>query len=1442
MSEENDCAMYQERLVEIFQSCDSAGKGFLSLLEFERLCRQLHLQPHKERLYRELGLTRSSVGAKVYFEDFKSVLLSLLQEVGPDKLTSDQPPNSNPSETAGQLGDSGNTKLHSKGGEQSRNSPADNSDLRLHLPPDMLQDDEDVLDASGDDQDGTGRVSPPSHLKRAYTEDPNEDGQGSKHQRRSWSPAAVETFEADGLLTASPIPGDAGLDSDSGLEQLQHVCSRLGVGCHGYLSQQELEQVCQFIGMEQMDQEELEILFNKLDADHDGYISFAEFVDGLAQHTITPRGFDTSTPSPALRPHSARKARTPLPLVHQDRRSPAVHVSGESISLFSSLQNSESSGVVTGEEVVDFWEQLSVAHAADLLTSLGFDPQSRVSLKDLSSALSREWYAQAAEGTSLAQAATATCLQEILCLRSWLDQTREEREKLRSHLADTLSRNSIMAAEVDERHAQLEKSHEERLKAQETEHQEQVRQLQSRLEQEQEAQSSQSAVLRQTSEQLHDLHQQVSLLQDRLEHTDAELTQSQQEVSVAQDRAREWEALYRQVQKELQQQQRQAEQESPRAVSLEREKQAAEEKAVLYAVQNKELKDHNDELLSRLEDLQQQTGCGTGDPPRSANPSHIPVRTRASSASSDTSEWDDDDMMSSTEALFDRQHGLSPADQSEKAGPSLSAELKQQQKQKRGERRERELKEIEHGFRVEIAELEDRYEEEKQQLVHSLEREKVRLREEHQSRVSQELAEQQRELQNAFALEKQDLLQQYESRLNLQHLQHQQQLQALQHSVDSTAPKADPIQDIAVNLQTRSRVQELERAKAELELEQEELKAGHQAELEGLQDRHEEDLTQLKADHQAELEALQDRHEEDLTQLKADHQAELEGLQDRLEEDLTQLKADHQAELEALQDRHEEDLTQLKASTDHTVQAALVRMMEEGVDSLEGKLKEDFLELVQQQIHKETSALDNIDNKEELCAAFEQDKLSLVQHYESQIQMLREELGALRQDFEAERAAFQQLQSGSLAQSIRHELQEEMGDEVDEVSQSWEKERRELVVQNQLLEEELADLKGQLVQERQRSAEAHSLREAIRRLRSENKEVQVVAEGLKEKVGRLHQQKDLEKASYERRLDELQRDKDQALRLQALQYAGTKPHPQEEEENALQKEVLQQMMEEVEAMRSHSPLDPIFQEESLDQLQGQITQLHHQMQEARTAQLEFQQLKDECEVLRQTNTNLEEMVRVLRQRSNKEQAEREREEQEQIQELSEEKKKLQNLLQRTTDKLLQTSTEMAAGQTQLVRKVEELKQQAGNMVELETFTGLQVSLLETQRHAIALQEALMQRTQLADRIVAETEKQRRQERDAWEIQKAEMLSQHEATTEMYRSLAAKHKALRLSTTRLAAQLKELYAENADLMMVLQQTEAKHMAAQRRSRKLQQECQAMHDAVHHMLHRKGGTGR
>ena len=49
--------------------------------------------------------------------------------------------------------------------------------------------------------------------------------------------------------------------------------------------------------------------------------------------------------------------------------------------------------------------------------SLGFDPQSKIHLKELSFALTSEWTGQVAETNSLSHALTATYQQELIYLR-----------------------------------------------------------------------------------------------------------------------------------------------------------------------------------------------------------------------------------------------------------------------------------------------------------------------------------------------------------------------------------------------------------------------------------------------------------------------------------------------------------------------------------------------------------------------------------------------------------------------------------------------------------------------------------------------------------------------------------------------------------------------------------------------------------------------------------------------------------------------------------------------------------------------------------------------------------------------------------------------------------------------------------------------------------------
>lgn len=69
-------------------------------------------------------------------------------------------------------------------------------------------------------------------------------------------------------------------------------------------------------------------------------------------------------------------------------------------------------------------------------------------------------------------------------------------------------------------------------------------------------------------------------------------------------------------------------------------------------------------------------------------------------------------------------------------------------------------------------------------------------------------------------------------------------------------------------------------------------------------------------------------------------------------------------------------------------------------------------------------------------------------------------------------------------------------------------------------------------------------------------------------------------------------------------------------------------------------------------------------------------------------------------------------------------------------KMMATSTEMTAGEKQMMQGAEEVKVQAAHLRELESFSGLQVSLVESQRHASSPQQALVEHMQLSDRIMA----------------------------------------------------------------------------------------------------------
>ncbi|XP_034506356.1 ninein-like protein isoform X1 [Ailuropoda melanoleuca] len=82
---------------------------------------------------------------------------------------------------------------------------------------------------------------------------------------------------------------------DTPESRVRGIWEELGVGSSGHLNEQELAIVCQSIGLQGLEKEELEDLFNKLDQDGDGRVSLEEFQLGLFNHGPTSLP-ESSTP------------------------------------------------------------------------------------------------------------------------------------------------------------------------------------------------------------------------------------------------------------------------------------------------------------------------------------------------------------------------------------------------------------------------------------------------------------------------------------------------------------------------------------------------------------------------------------------------------------------------------------------------------------------------------------------------------------------------------------------------------------------------------------------------------------------------------------------------------------------------------------------------------------------------------------------------------------------------------------------------------------------------------------------------------------------------------------------------------------------------------------------------------------------------------------------
>ncbi|XP_067119469.1 ninein-like protein isoform X2 [Centruroides vittatus] len=604
MNESEEQDTYVSQLREVFQSCDIKNKGFLNREELILLCHKLQLTEKTNIfVYQLLG---DDPNAKVGFDEFKEGFVSLLTEsVG----LADAAENDNDEETGSQhLSDrevSPKFVLGTKKyGRRSRpvfnedGGTPDYSDSELLCVP--IDGTPSLLRRSSLTKNSVTDVD--NKMECSY-ESPIKYGSNGNLPMVTVSSdqQVLETFESE----TNPHL-DVPMESDSNLETnpeeyLQGIWKKLGVGKDGYLNLEELARVCERIGMEMSD-EVVTQLFEKLDCDQDGKVSFEEFLQGLFQHggpQTTELNEIQITDSPL---HKNKFYKEDSQEDHQ-----MAVVTSES-GIFSSI-DPENTGYADSSTIVELWDNLGLSGGIRVLKDLGFNANMKINLQNLTSMLEDEL--MSASNSTLYKFAMLTYQNELRHVKVNYDQAAAEREKLRMGIAEANGRAALLAQEVDDHHAKLEKSSQNKLMYLEKKYQDQMKELQDELQRERDILAGQTnRIKQQFQREINVIREEEGKLRNRLTVLEQENSRLEQEVMLATEKCMEAERLKDAQQRELETvtelKQRVAELESGRGLLREQHYQSLLQELESYKNQNKELQDQIDELTLEVESLRQQ--------------------------------------------------------------------------------------------------------------------------------------------------------------------------------------------------------------------------------------------------------------------------------------------------------------------------------------------------------------------------------------------------------------------------------------------------------------------------------------------------------------------------------------------------------------------------------------------------------------------------------------------------------------------------------------------------------------------------------------------------------------------------------------------------------------------------------------------------------------------
>lgn len=602
---------YVAQLHQVFAGCDSLGTGYLGRSELTELCSQLHLDDQANLITEHL--LGDDPDAKVDFDEFKDKFVFLLShsvDSDPQEQSDEEDHKSihlsSPEREVSPKYVWGSKKY----GRRSR-PDLDSNDTDNDFLSDFSDSEVFISNVPSCNSEETLDVVAANPV-RTRVQSSTQTHQGAKRRRRMQSSEEKILLSVESTQLSDAVDGGEGENAGHGRESpvgtsgseneedyLKSIWLKLGVGSDGFLNQEGLTRVCEHIGMEKMSEEVISQLFEKLDVDQDGKISFDEFLHLFRNGETASTG--SSTASTTVIDANQNSARNIPQQSHstKDHQMTGVPNAISESGIFSSV-DLENRGYVEAETVIELWETLGISGGYRIFKELGFSTSCAVCLVDLTNCL--EDHLQNSADSDFAQVAFATYQHELKFLRKSIDQMIIERDKLRGDVADANTRASLLAQEVDDHHAKLEKSSQAKIMNLEKKYQEQSRRLQDELDHEREQLNVQMSSIKQN------LEEELASLRDAEARVREQLILLQKENQNMDQEIRELTHKLSEAQKINQQQQLEAESMLALKQEFAHEEQckAIADELEALRVENKQLKDQNDEKNAEVESLKQQ--------------------------------------------------------------------------------------------------------------------------------------------------------------------------------------------------------------------------------------------------------------------------------------------------------------------------------------------------------------------------------------------------------------------------------------------------------------------------------------------------------------------------------------------------------------------------------------------------------------------------------------------------------------------------------------------------------------------------------------------------------------------------------------------------------------------------------------------------------------------